>query len=249
MKTSWCSHLNILLRLLALGVVGGAAGCSSTPDSTLPYATLKLTAIRQSPAGQLALVYDQQKPQPPGQRLYVVDQNVLGHEVSAALNEIKAHPGYGETFSGCVVIHRTYVYNTRGDEVFWAELDPFTLPGTWIPPLAQPPLPTDAAARALPESFRTPAAPAAVTNAPEMTPSALAQPNEHFIWLTANGTLETSIPRRTLFPPAYADTFSGNAEKVIGGTVAVIGGLAIVTGVVALDILLDTHYPYSYHYR
>jgi hypothetical protein len=246
----------MLVAAASLAAACFAVGCSSAPEAARPYATLQLTEIRQSAVGQLALVYDQQKPQPPGQRLYLVDQNVLGHNVSAALAEIKAHPGYGETFSGSVVMHRTYVRNTQGDEVFWAELDPFTLPGTWLPPLSLPPLPIGDVAQALPPSFNAPAGPAPAPNPPNSVPlnplvmtPAFARPNEHFIWLTADGPLETSVPSRTLFPPPYGETFGGKAEKVLGGTVAVVGGAIIITGVVALDILLDNHYDYPYPHR
>ncbi len=81
-----------------------------------------------------------------------------------------------------------------------------------------------------------------------MGPSGFAMPNEHFIWLTADGPLEASVASRTLFPPPYRDTFGGRAERVLGGTAEVVGGAIIITGVVALDILLNNHYYYPYHY-
>jgi hypothetical protein len=238
-------------------MAGGAAGCSSAPEATAPYATLKLAEVRQSSIGQLALVYDQQKPQPPGQRLYLVDQNVLGRDVSAALSEIKANPGDGETFSGCVVMHRTYAHNSQGAEVFWVELDPFTLPGTWIPPLSQPALPMGDVLPALPAAFQGAPSPSAAlgqpgnspANPPAIASAPFALPGQHFVWLTADGPLETSVPSRTLFPPPYSETFGGKAEKVVGCTATVIGDVAIFTGVLALDILIQNHHPYAGGYR
>ena len=241
-KIRWPSPLSWLV--LGLALVAG--GCASPTDSTQPYAALKLSDIRQASNGQIALIYNQQKPQPPGQRLYIVDQNVLGHNVSTALVEIKSHPGYGETFASSVVVHRTYVHNNQGDEVFWVELDPLTLPGTWIPSLTLPPLPTGATEQALPATFHGSTFPVPISAVNSATPSpAMAQfswaaPNQHFIWMTADGPLETSVSSRTLFPPPYGDTWGGRAEKVIGGTVAIVGGLAYITGVVALDILIDS---------
>ncbi len=207
-------------------------GCSS-PDSKYPYNALQLSEVRQSDTGQLALIYNTAPERTPGQRVFLVDDTVINHCVSTALQDIKASPGYGEAFSGALVLHRRVSQTVIGAEDYWLELDPFAIAGAWLPPLDQSPLPAGAALSALPPSYRT--------------ANSLALPNEHFVWRTEAGPLETTVSNIPLFQPNRRDTLMGKTEAVLGGTVEVVGGVALVGAVLAVECLshgqFDLNYP------
>ena len=242
-----------LLSLLGLfGLVGLLAGCSSAPEANYPYTTMTLREIRQAPTGQLALIYDQQKPAPAGQRVYFVDQNTLNRSVAAALEEIKATRGSSESFSGSVVVHRTQAQDAHGQDVFWAELDPYTLPGTWMPLLTEPALTPAALAEALPPSFNAPhlsTQPIDNQSFSSLTPPIIpTRPGQHFIWLTADGPLDASVADHSLFAPHHNDTFSGKVERVVGGTITVVVGTVVVAGVVALELFVNRCPPHDFEF-
>ncbi len=208
-------RFSLISLLLGLGLLG--VGCSS-PQTKYPYNTVRLTEIRQSPSGQLALIYNIAPERTPGQRVFLPDVAILTHCVSTALAEIKANPGYGETFSGGLVLHRKFSETQRGAEDYWIELDPFALTGTWLPPLDQPALSVGAALSALPLSFN------ATKN--------LALPDEKFLWQTGAGPFDTTVTGHPLFQPNRRDTFTGKTEAVFGATAEIIGGIFAFCGLV-----------------
>jgi hypothetical protein len=200
------------------------------------------------------LVYNEHKAQQTGQRLYIVDQSALGKNLQTALNEIQTHPGYGATFSGAVVMHRKFSNDTLGQDSFWVELDPYQLPGAWLPALPLPPLTPDAVARALPPSFYAYAGPApapapapALNNAPpDRPPGVLAiapmPPNEHFIWRSSLGPFDTAISPQPLIQKSNRRVFWDKAEAFADGTITVLTVAAVVGAELALDCV-----PYREH--
>lgn len=59
---------------LTFGVVaGGTTGCSSS-NQNYTYGKVTLNEIRQTPGGRLALIYEEKLGQPPGQRVFLVNQ-------------------------------------------------------------------------------------------------------------------------------------------------------------------------------
>jgi len=233
--------------LMSLGSLAG--GCSSSAESGYSSSVLVLREIHETPTGQLALIYDQSRTYSPGQRAFFVDQLALDRNVSAALEEIKSNLGRGEALSGSVILHRTHSLNSKGEETFWAELDPYNLPGNWMPPLTEPALTPEALVQSLPASF-TPSAvppgqpPQQADIQPFATPDTQAfivKPGDHFLWLTNSGPLDTSVANLTLFPPHH-DSVGSKFGRVVEGTAEFAVATAVVVGVVTLDIFgLEYH--------
>ncbi len=232
--------------LAALGCLAG--GCSTSSDATYFGPVLNLREVREAPTGQLALIYDQPRPNPTGERVFFVDQNSLGLNLSSALSEIRANPGYGQATSGSIVVHRTHAQDAQGKEVFWAELDPFSLPGNWMPPLSEPPMSPYGLAQALPDSYNPPTTPPPqfaqqpgiqlLTDATASPQSA--KPGAHFTWFTLDGPMDTTVPSQTLFPPSHV-SFASKLGRAAEETADLAVATAVVVGVVTLDILALDH--------
>ncbi len=246
--------LPILATFLWASLGGLSGGCYSAPESSYPSSILSLREIRQAPTGQLALIYDQPRSYSPGQRVFFVDRTTLNQQVSLALDEIKSHQGLGEALSGSVVLHRTHSLNPDGKETFWAELDPYTLPGNWMPPLTEPAMTPEALVQSLPASFIPSAEPQYQTGQPlgiqqlaSPQPRAIiAKPGDHFLWLTISGPLDASVANLTLFPPHH-DSIGAKLGRVAEGTAEFAVATAVVVGVVTLDILGLEYHPHDDH--
>ncbi|HTB63991.1 MAG TPA: hypothetical protein VK737_10435 [Opitutales bacterium] len=234
-------------------------GCSSSSNPSHPTTILTLTEIRQSSNGELALVYDEQKAQQTGQRLYIVDPNALGKNLQTALNEIQTHPGYGETFSGAVVMHRRFSNDTFGQDSFWVELDPYQLPGAWLPAATLPPLPPSAVAQTLPASFQVYAglAPDNALASPLNSTSPVippvtfaispARPNEHFIWRSPAGPLDTAISQQPLIQKSNHRKFWDKAEAFADGTITVLTVVAAVGVEFAIECVPYREHASAFH--
>jgi len=219
--------------LLAGLVLSCVTGCSS-PDSKFPFNQLRLNEVRQSSSGQLALIFNTVPERTPGQRIFLVDEKVLHHNISSALQDIHDNPGYTEAFSGGLILHRNHSLTQPGPQTFWIELDPFALSGAWIPRLDQPTLPPNTAASALPASFNP--------------PQTVVSGNENFLWQSAAGPFDTTVSRQPLFMPNRRDTLTGKTEAVLGGTTIVAAYAALVGTVFAVEYLSRGAYDLSYPY-
>ena len=216
-----------ILSVLALAT---ASGCSS-PDSNPPYNAMRLAEVHQSATGQLALIYHTAPERSPGERIFLVDDTTLTRNIITAVNDLREKPGFGETFSGGLILHRNLSLTHPGTEKYWVELDPFALTGKWLPPLDQPALPLDAVIPVLPASFS-----ATQTQVP---------PNHDFTWQTAEGPFDTTVSRQPLFLPNRRDTLTGKTEAVLGATTIVVGGAIVVGTVFALEYLCHGQPEYS----
>jgi len=240
--------------LLCLMAASWMAGCSS-PDANETYTNLKLNEIHQAPGGQLALIFDEKRGQPPGQRVFLADSKETDRDVHVAMEEITADKRFGETFAGGVILHRRKAMDGVSPDTFWIQLDPFELTGTWAPSLSEPALPPATVAESLPlesNSTITLILPGQ-TLLPPITPSlpdvrfVAAKPEQHFLWQTANGIYETSVSAQPLIHVDQHPSMSKQTRQVLGDGIF----LAAYGGVLALavweDLHDDCHPDYSHH--
>jgi hypothetical protein len=223
--------MNSAPGLFCLLALTGLAGCSS-PDSKYPYNGLRFSEVRQSPSGQLALIYHTAPERTPGERVFLVDETTLTRNIITAVNDLREKPGYGETFAGGLILHRNLSLTQPGTEKYWVELDPFALTGTWVPSLDKAALPPGTAAATLPASF----------NAPQT----VVLGNENFLWQTVEGPFDTSVSRQPLFQPNRRDTLTGKTEAALGATTIVVGTAAVVGTVFTLEYLCHSPFDLSY---
>jgi len=228
------------------------SGCSS-PDSNEPYTNLKLTEIRQAPGGQLALIFDEKRGQPPGQRVFLTDSKEMNRDLNVAMKEMSEDKRFGETFAGGVILHQRKSVDGISPDTFWIQLDPFELTGTWTPPLSEPALPAASVAKSFPttsnpselqagpiQSISLPIA-SSLTDL-RITP---VKPEQHFLWQTASGPFETSVSAQPLILSGPHNNLPECAGHVVRGGIF----LAAFGGILALEVLASSHggYPYPYY--
>jgi len=240
------------VRQYCLTLAIGMAGCSS-PASNEPYTNLKLNEIRQAPGGQLALIYNEKHGRPPGQRVFLANAKEIDRDLSVALDDMKKNQGYGETFAGGVILHRRKAADGVSPDIYWMQLDPFELTGDWTPPLSEPASSAEAVAQSLPlqpappsANSTQPSSTLATNSLPELRAKP-AQPDQHFLWQTASGPVDTTVSAQPLIGVNPHNNFLDRTGQVIGG-----GLLLTAFGAgLALAVIGDLHdhcYPHPFYH-